>query len=186
IEVRLRAVGETSRLHLRTTTGHPIKDAEVWAVAATTGIRPPLWRGTSDSEGVIAVPRSVDGSTLLIRSRNAASAVRPFHATAGEEEIVMNAAAPPLRVSVGTPDTRIAIWIDGVRIAGPAVTFLTWSSEVSDSAGFWSAANLPPQPMRLLAWRRVPETEIVTGMRDVSAETIAYPWPAVVRVTPLD
>ena len=186
IEVQLRAVGETSRVHLRSTTGQPIAGAEVWAVAATTGTRPPLWRGTSDSEGVVAVPRSVDGSTLLIRSRNTASAVRSFRATAREEEIMMNAAAPPLRISIGTPDTRIAIWVDGLRITGPAVTFLTWSSEVSDSAGFWSAANLPPQPMRLLAWRRVRETEIVTGMRDVSAETIAYPWPAVVRVTPLD
>lgn len=186
LEVKLRAVGETVPMKLRTANGQPIAGAEVWAVAATSGTRPPLWRGTSDSDGIVEVPRGIDRATLLIRSRATASAVRPFHAANDQRDITLLPAAAPVRIRIGAPDTRIAVWIDGARIVGPAVTFLTWSSEVSDSAGMWTAQNLPQQPLRVLAWRHLPEPEIVAGLRDANSTTIAYPWPASVIVQPLE
>ena len=177
LEVRLRSVGETVRVQLHMDDGRPVGDAELWAVAATHGIQRPLWRGSSDANGMIDVPRNVDGATLLIRSRGAASAVRPFHADAEERAIVLHAAASPIRIDTGRAQTRIALWIDGVRITGPAVTFLAWSSEVNDGNGQWFAENLPRQPLRVLAWRDTPESEIAAGTRDASAATVPYPWP---------
>jgi hypothetical protein len=185
LEVRLQPIGETVRAGLRMEDGTPVAHAELWAVVATTGIQRPLWRGESDANGVTNVPRNVDGATLLIRSQSAASAVRQFHADASDHDIVLQPAAPPIRVHAD-PRTRIALWIDGVRVSGPAVTFLTWSSEASDAEGWWWAKNLPAQPLRVLAWQRAPVQEIVAGLRDASAITIPYPWPAAVTLQPLD
>ena len=100
--------------------------------------------------------------------------------------IVLQSAAGPVRIRVGSPDTRVAVWIDGARIVGPAVTFLTWSSEVSDGYGIWTASNMPRQPLRLLAWRHIPEPEIVAGLRDNGSETISYPWPPAITIRPLE
>jgi hypothetical protein len=190
LEVKMRSVGESVPMKLRTADGTPVAGAEVWAVAATNGTRATLWRGTSDSDGIVEVPRGVDGATLLIRSRATASAVRPFHAANNQSDIrrdiILQSAAAPVRIRVGSPGTRIAVWVDGARIVGPAVTFLTWSSEMSDDAGIWTAQNLPRQPLRLLAWRHLTETEIVAGLRDANSATIAYPWPASVVLQPLE
>lgn len=184
-EVRLRPIGAIVRIRLRTDDGRPAAGADLWAVAATHGVQRPLWRGQSDADGVAEVPRDLDGATLLIRSPFTASAVRPFHAGSSEREIVLQPAAPPIHVDAA-PRTRIALWIDGVRVTGPAVTFLAWSSEASDAEGNWSAKNLPRQPLRILAWRRVPEPEIAAGLRDVSSTTIPYPWPSMVRLQPFE
>lgn len=184
-EVRLQPVGETVQVQLRSNDGKPIGAAELWAVGATHGIQRPLWRGQSNTDGVAAVPRHVDGATLLIRSPLTASAVRPFRADSSDREIVLQPAAPAIQVSA-EPRTRIALWIDGVRVSGPAVTFLAWSSEVSDAEGNWSAKNLPPQPLRLLAWQRATELEIAAGLRDANAMTIPYPWPSIVTLRPYE
>lgn len=184
-EVRLQPVGETVQIQLRSSDGKPVGAAELWAVQATHGIQRPLWRGQSNADGVTEVPRNVDGATLLIRSPLTASAVRPFRTDSFDREIVLQPAAPAIQVHA-EPRTRIALWIDGVRVTGPAVTFLTWSSEVSDAEGNWSAKNLPPQPLRLLAWQRTPELEIATGLRDANAMTIPYPWPSIVTLQPYE
>jgi hypothetical protein len=186
LEVKLRPIGEAVPMRLRSADGSPVAGAEVWAVAATNGTRPPLWRGASDSDGIVEVPRSVDGAMLLIRSRATASAVRSFHAANEQHDVVLQSAAVPVRIRVGSPDTRVAVWIDGARIVGPAVTFLTWSSEVSNGSGIWTAENLPRQPLRLLAWRHIPEPEIVAGLRDTASATISYPWPPAITIQPLE
>jgi hypothetical protein len=183
-EVRLQPVGETVAVRLRMRDGGPAALAEVHAVSAPDGIQPPRWRGPSDDRGVVRIPRDVEGSMLLIRSPQAASAIRRFDADAAED-IVLEPAGAPIRVAAPSR-TRIALWIDGVRITGPAVTFLTWSSEASDAEGTWWAKNLPAQPLRVLAWQRTPVQEIAAGLRDASATTIPYPWPATVTLNPLD
>lgn len=185
LEVRLESVGETVAIRLRTDDGKPVSAAELWAVGTTHGIQRPLWRGQSNADGVANVPRNVDGATLLIRSPITASAIRPFHADSPDRDIVLQPGAPPIHVDA-VPRTRIALWIDGVRVSGPAVTFLGWSSEASDAEGNWSAKNLPRQPLRVLAWRRTPEREIVAGLRDASSTTIPYPWPSTVTLRPFE
>jgi hypothetical protein len=183
-EVRLQPVGETVAVRLRMSDGRPAGLAELHAVSAPDGIQRPLWMGRSDERGVVQVPRSVDGSLLLIRSPQAASAIRRFDATAAEG-IVLEPAGAPIRVSAPSR-TRFALWIDGVRVTGPAVTFLTWSSEASDAEGTWWAKNLPARPLRVLAWRRTPVQEIAAGLRDANATTIPYPWPSTVTLNPFD
>ncbi len=155
------------------------------AVRIPHGLEPALWRGQSDEAGLANIPRGVDGATLLIRAPNAASAVRTFRVDEAPRSIVLQPAAAPIRVSAPSR-TRIAMWIDGVRVSGPAVTFLTWSSEASDATGLWLAKNLPPQPLRVIAWRRAPVSEIAAGLRDANATVIPYPWPASFTLDPLD
>jgi hypothetical protein len=184
-EVRLQPVGETVQVLLRMPDGRPVGAAELWAVRATHGIQRPLWRGQSNGDGVASVPRNVDGATLLIRSPITASAVRPFRADFSDPQIVLQPPAPAIQATA-EPRTRIALWIDGVRVTGPAVTFLAWSSEASDAEGNWSAKNLPAQPLRLLAWQRASEQEIVAGLRDANAITIDYPWPSIVTLRPYE
>ncbi|HEV7764127.1 MAG TPA: carboxypeptidase-like regulatory domain-containing protein [Thermoanaerobaculia bacterium] len=65
----------------------------------------------------------------------------------------------------------------GLQLTGPAVTFLTWSSEVTDGNGDWVAENLSRQPLRVLARHDTPEFEIVAGMRNANAAIVPYPWP---------
>lgn len=183
-DVRMQRVGETVALKLRTNDGRAVAAAEVRAVREPHGVQRPLWSGRSDEYGVVRVPRSTDGAALLIRCLDTASAVRTFDATNGEV-IVLQPPAPPVSVSVPSR-TRMAIWVDGVRVTGPAVTFLTWSSEASDAEGTWWAKNLPARTLRLLAWQRAPVMEIAAGMHDVNATTIPYPWPSTIAVDPLD
>jgi hypothetical protein len=183
-EVRLEPVGDTVAVQLRMSDGREASLSELRAVRIPHGLEQPLWYGQSDERGIARIPRSVDGATLLIRAPDAASAVRTFNADA-TEDIVLAPAGAPIRVSAPSR-TRIALWIDGVRVTGPAVTFLTWSGEASDAEGTWSAKNLPAQPLRLLAWRRTPVQEIASGLRDASATTIPYPWPSVVTLDPFD
>jgi hypothetical protein len=109
--------------------------------------------------------------------------VRPF--SVSTDEIVLLPAAPPVRIRVSS-QTRIALWMDGVRVSGPAVTFLTWNSEMSDAEGSWWAKNLPPQPLRVLAWQRTPAQDIASGLRDANATIIPYPWPPDVALDPID
>jgi hypothetical protein len=183
-EVRLQPIGETVPLQLRMSDGRTAGAAELMAVSAPHGSQPPLWRGQSDAHGVVRVPRNIDGAMLLIRSQDAASAVRTFDADASSD-IVLQPPAAPIRVTVPSR-TRIAVWIDGIRVSGPAVTFLTWSSEASYAEGSWWAKNLPAQPLRILAWQWTAVQEIATGLRDANAATIPYPWPSNVALNPLD
>jgi hypothetical protein len=184
IEVPLRPVGDTVAVRLRFSDGRAAAFSELRAVSAPNGIQQALWIGQSDEHGMTHIPRSVNRAILLIRSPDAASAIRTFDVDA-DDNIVLQPAAPPIRVHAD-PRTRIALWIDGVRVSGPAVTFLTWSSEASDAEGWWWAKNLPAQPLRVLAWQRAPVQEIVAGLRDASAITIPYPWPPAVTLQPLD
>lgn len=183
-EVRMQPVGETVAVQLRTSDGRAASFAELRAVSTPHGLQRPLWNGQSDEHGVARIPRSATGATLLIRSAQTASAIRTFDADA-TKDIILQPAGTPIRVSAPSR-TRIALWIDGVRATGPAVSFLTWSGEASDATGVWQAKNLPAQPLRVLAWQKVPVQEIAAGLRDANATTIPYPWPATVTLSPLD
>lgn len=183
-EVRLQPLGETVAVRLRTADGRAAALADVRAVRAPHGIEAPLWYGKSDETGTVRIPRNIEGATLLIRSPDAASAVRTFDADAAAD-IILQPAAPTIRVDAPSR-TRIALWIDGVRVSGPAVSFLTWSAEASDAEGTWSAKNLPAQPLRLIAWQRTPVQDIAAGLRDANATIIPYPWPSSIALEPFD
>lgn len=183
-EIALRPVGSTDEVRLRTADGRGVAAAELWAVGSGDGHQPPLWRGTSDESGRVAIPRSVRPLLFLIRSHDTASAVRRLGTQLDEQEVwVLPPAARPIRLQAST-QARLALWIDGVRVSGVALAFLTGSLEATDATGAWFTAKLPERPLRVLAWRSAASIE--SGAYDVVATRIDYPWPPVIELTPLD
>lgn len=183
-EIGLRPVGATGEVRLLTADGRGVAGAELWAVGTGDGHHPPLWRGTSDDGGRVVIPKTVRHSLFLIRSPFTASAIRRLDELRDEQEAwVLPPAATPIRVQASS-QARLALWIDGVRVSGAALAFLTGSLEATDATGAWSTAKLQGRPLRLLAWRSA--VSIESGAYDVVATHVDYPWPAVIDLTPLD
>jgi len=65
--------------------------------------------------------------------------------------------------------------IDGAHVSGVRLAFLAWSSASTDRDGLWSAHNLPCEPLRLLAWKRVGPAAIASGAYDALATVVACP-----------
>ena len=143
-----------------------------------------MWRGTSDESGRVAIPRSVRQSLFLIRSHHTASAVRRLDELRDEPQVwVLPPATSPIRLQ-STTQARLALWIDGVRVSGVALAFLSGSLEATDTTGTWSTARLPGRALRVLAWKGAASIE--SGAYDVVATRVDYPWPPVIQLTPLD
>ena len=182
MEIALRPVGETIRVHVRV-QGRDASGASVWAVRSTEGQQPPLWRGTSGADGVIEVPRSVREVLFLIRHDGTASAI---HRIADEQDVAwdLQPAAPPVVLKT-EKQARLALWIDGIRVSGVALRFLSGSMEAADSNGTWSGRNLPEAPLRALAWRE-DSTPIESGAYDTVATRVDYPWPPLIELPTVD
>jgi hypothetical protein len=169
-EILLRPVGETLRVKVAA-------GAEVWAVKSTDGYQQPLWQGQAGAHGYADVPRDLDTAYFLIRAEGAAPAVRRM-----SDEWTLTKATAPLTLKLDR-QSRLALWIDGVRVSGAALIFLTRSLDATQTNGLWTAAALPAQSLRVLAWRKA---AIESGAYDAAAETLPYPWPAVVEVRAID
>lgn len=169
-EILLRPVGETIRVKVAA-------GAEVWAVATTSGYQQPLWRGAADQNGHVDIPESVKDAVFLIRAEGSAPAIRRI-----SEEWILSKAVAPLTLKLDR-QSRLALWIDGVRVSGAALIFLTRSLDATQTNGVWTAAALPAQPLRVLAWRHA---AVESGAFDAVAETLNYPWPAVVEIRSVD
>jgi hypothetical protein len=182
-EISLRPVGDTIRVTLRNPDGSPAAAARLWAVRSSGGHEAPLWNGITDESGTVAVPRAVRSAFFLIRPQNAAVAVRQLETT---DEVVWSLSpAVPLTLHAGRR-TRIAIWIDDVRLSGTPLALLVGTVEATDDAGNWSAPALPPRPLRVLAWRRASPAAIQSGAYDAAATQLFYPWARLVELQPVD
>jgi Carboxypeptidase regulatory-like domain len=181
--ISLRPVGETISATIRNPDGTPASAAQVWAVGATGGHQPPLWSGAADANGVIAIPRAVRNATFLIRPRDAAVAVRRLE----REDEVTWSLVPAARLTVhAARRSRIAVWIDDVRLTGRPLGLLTGAFEATDNEGVWSSASLPVRSLRVLAWRTASVAAVESGSYDLAATPLAYPWPRVVELQPVD
>jgi hypothetical protein len=182
-EIELRPVGDTVPVTIRMPDGSNAAGAQVWAVRSTGGHDRPLWNGTADEHGVVAIPRSVRSAFFLVRANNAAAAVRQL---AGNEEALWSLApSAPLTVHVGS-GIRIAVWIDEIRVSGLPLALLLGTLEATDDDGNWSASLLPRRPLRVLAWRSAPAGAVETGAYDIAATQLPYPWPRLLELHPVD
>lgn len=183
IDIRLKPAGESVGVSLLFDDGSAAAGAEAMAVMRD-GV---LWRGTAAEDGKLEIPRSVVGSLIIARHPRAASVARLW---AGESaEWLMQPAAAPLAVHVDTDLPRavqLAAWIDGIRVTGVALGFITWSSPFTNRDGSWIARNLPRQSLRLMAWRKTDSAAIVSGTYDALATSVRYPWSEVVTLRPID
>ena len=80
------------------------------------------------------------------------------------------------------PRAEVALWIGGRRLSGRVLGWLTQSRPMADGDGFWAAANLPAEPVGLLAWGRRVAGDAAQGLLDSQASTVAFPWPEPVEV----
>lgn len=182
-DIALRPVGETIAVKLRNPDGTAAAGAAVWAVRSTGGRQRPLWKGITDNEGVVAVPRAMRTAFFLIRPRMAASAIRRLD---GDDDVVWSLSpAAALTLHAGRR-SRIAVWIDDVRVSGDALALVMGGLEATDENGNWSSSSLPPRPLRVLAWRTAALEAVDSGAYDLAATQLQYPWPRVVELQPVD
>jgi hypothetical protein len=116
---------------------------------------------------------------LLVRHLLAASTIRAAPST--DAEWTLDRPTEPLTV-VSKPASVIALWLDGVKLSGPALTFATSSAPVTNAAGIWVGRNLPAKPLRILA---LPTSAYGSNVYDAVARPLDYPWPARVDVPPV-
>lgn len=192
LTLRLRPVGPTRALRLLLTGGAPAAGAELRAQRGL-GDDSILWQGRSDASGEVQVPDLAVGAYLLVRQPQAGSLVREWRGGAEAVEWALPRAAPPLAVAAVRPSGEpasyvpLALWLDGVRLTGRSLAFVAWSLHAgAGEDGSWLGRNLPPEPLRLLAWTAAEQEAALAGLFDARALAVPAPWPAAVRLETVD
>ena len=134
------------------------------------------------------MPRFSGDVVLMVRHRNAASAVRAWNNS--DDEWRLTEADPLVAVKVERTGTnhfvQIAAWIDDLRVSGIRLAFLSWSAPVADPSGLWVARNLPRAPLRILAWTNADPNAIASGAYDAMAISSNYPHPQPLMLRTID
>ncbi|HEV7920852.1 MAG TPA: carboxypeptidase-like regulatory domain-containing protein [Thermoanaerobaculia bacterium] len=175
LEVVLKPLRTAGSLQLRLHGGAPAAQAEAWAFDAAMK---PLWRGVAGNAGSLELPDVAAGAVLLVRHAQAASTVRVWTPAAeGDPDIwTLDPPAEPLTVVAkgAVAGASVALWLDGVRLSGPPLSFATWSLLATNRDGIWTGRNLPPKSVRLLL---LPPAAATSNAFDAIAQRIDYPWP---------
>ncbi len=189
---RLRPVGPTKALRLRLPGGAPAAGAELRAQRGL-GDDSALWQGLTDATGEVQVPDLAEGAFLLVRHAQAGSLVRGWRGGVETAVWTLPPAAPPLAVAAVRPSGEpaayvpLALWLDGVRLTGRSLAFVAWSHHAgAGQDGSWLGRNLPPEPLRLLAWTAAEQEAALAGLFDARALAVPAPWPAAVRLETID
>lgn len=187
VQLALEPVSESTEVRLRLPDGGPAAGAEVMLAGSAAG-ETVLFTGSADSEGTVRVPGGPAGSVLLARHAGAGGGVRGWPPRAGEGRVdwsLPKAAPSALSVEVRSPSgeqavgqARLALWVDGYRLSGIGLAWLTRSRPHSGPNGFWVGQNLPPRPVSVVAWRRGLTGQALAGELDTLATEIPYPWPS--------
>jgi hypothetical protein len=176
-------------IKLRSPEGTPAAGAELAVSADASQI---VWRGTADTAGRIDLPKSFATMLLLARHSSAASTAfrldqgttNPFVLTLRAPGTVLTIVAKPRDASRAA--RAVVASIDGIRLTGAALGFLTWSSSLTDREYQWVARNLPRQPLRVIVVAPPKAGPALAGTFDAVATVLPYPWPAGATVQPID
>jgi hypothetical protein len=191
-EIFLEPVGETAELRFLLPDGSPAEGARV-GLCDTAG-RERL-SAVAGADGRVGLPRQ-EGLVIATHPR-AAFLVRTWDASAWDSlspSWVFEEAVPsPLSLRIldasgqgAAPQAGLALWVHGYRLSGLLLAVLTRSSPFTDRVGFWRADNLPPGPLRLLAWHPSLQQEAQSGALDAFAVEIPYPWPEIFEAKALN
>ncbi len=192
IRIALLPVEKAGPLLVRLGSGAPAAGAELLAVESLAGA-PPLWEGQADQDGFVEIPEALDGAFLLVRHPQASSAVHPW---SGEDNgsdpssLTLPPATPPLWIQLkhpwGEPAAwaAMAMWIDGRRIANPALRWLTRSQRVNGE-GLWRGHHLPPAPVKVLAWKAGSDGEHANALESM-ATVVPFPWSGTIEVETIE
>jgi hypothetical protein len=174
LDIVLEPLRIAGSLQLRLADGGPAAQAEAWAFDAAMR---PLWRGVAGDDGKLELPDVAAGAVLLVRHAQAASIARVWTPGADADIWTLDAPAQPLTI---TADERVsgafvALWLDGVKLSGPPLSFAAWSTLATNRDGVWTGRNLPPRSVRVLL---LPPRAATSTAFDAVAQPVAYPWPA--------
>jgi hypothetical protein len=180
LDIVLEPLRTAGSLRLRLAGGAPAAQAEAWAFDAAMQ---PLWRGVAGGDGSLELPEVAAGAVMLVRHAQAASTARVWTPAAGADSDVwtLDPPAEPLTIVAqdGAAGAFVALWLDGVKLSGPPLSFATWSVPATNRDGVWTGHNLPPKPVRLLLR---PPAAAASSAFDAVAQRVGYPWPASIAV----
>ncbi|MCP3957112.1 MAG: carboxypeptidase regulatory-like domain-containing protein [bacterium] len=191
VELLLEPFSDTARLRLSLPDGAPAAGAEVMMVDTLAGGRQ-LFASRADMQGILEIPGGSAAGILLSRHPSAGFAVRPWQPVEGEGEIALD--LPPrapqaLRVRILDSAGRdpvagagLALWVDGWRLSGSVLAWLTGTRPTADQTGLWMASNLPRASLAILSWATAKREDAYAGRLDALATPVASPWPEQVDV----
>ncbi len=191
IDLSLEPLGPTDTLTLLLPNGQPAAGANV-LVHSDREDR----IETADGSGRVAIPRAGAGGLVLVRAAGAAVTARPWR---GEDQTWrLDTAREPLVIHAVRADgssVRAAVgvlWLDGVRLSGRLLAWLTSTGGGTDAAGYWILRNLPARPLQVLFWRSTASNYALMAQQvaqqrfDAMRTIINAPWPATVDVKVLE
>lgn len=196
VEVTLTPAADRVSVQLRLPGGVAAVGAQVLVVdsLATGSI---LLSDIADAQGRVKLPPAPVRGTVLVRHPEAAFLLRDWQPDRGDEKgsetwTLTGLPPQPLRIQLvngeGNPYPRgqLALWIQGRRVSGSVLSWLTSGRPMADLQGSWSANNLPTGNVEVLAWAMRLHEEALRGGLDAFATRVPYPWPDVVEVEVLE
>lgn len=147
LEFALQPLRTVATVRVLLPSGAPAAGAEVWAFDPAMR---PAWRGSATAEGVLELPDLPPGALLLVRHPQAATGVR----RTGDREWRLEAPREPLTLEAEA-NAPIAVWLDDIRLSGPALSFAAWSGPSANPHGRWVGRNLPRRELTIATGENV-------------------------------
>lgn len=188
LTVRLKPLKETVSLRLQLATGAPAAGASVALLTDT--INGPLWSGSADAAGVIAVPSNLTARWIAAVHPAAGFLLLPWDTLLGETVQRLPEQASPLVVRVtdstgtGLPWAPIGVVWRGTLLTNVALAWLTnRGAPAADANGLWTCTGLPREPIVVIATRMGRSDPLANLLAAASqGVTVTYPWLAPVEV----
>lgn len=180
VTLDLEPTSDSRTLSLFLPTGAQAAGAEI--LVDQNGIR--SWTLRADDLGRVKIPSSAKQALVLVRVPGTALLARRWGGI--DERWTLEPAAPPLVLRAVHHDESSAsnapaiLWVDGVRLAGGDLAWVTATQGGADTAGFWTVTNLPSRPVDILLWKSTPQNYgiVPTGAFDSMRTNIPFPWPS--------
>lgn len=180
-ELLLDPEGPAAALILERPDGSPADGAEIILVADLAAGQP-VHSAKADRSGRAEIPRQP--GFLLVRHPEAASQVFPWppqDESGSPSRLAPSAEVLVLKVEDGAgrpaAGAHLAIWLEGRKLSGPVLAFLSRSRDSADQDGFARLTNLPRSPILVLAWAKRQSDTASRGELDQQATRVDYPWP---------
>lgn len=178
VPIALDRESSGTTIHVQLVGGQAAAGAVVQIATSQSQI---VFNGTADDAGAIGLPDGQPSDLILLKHPAAGATVVRRALIQDGTPLRMNARALPLTIRVvrsnGEPagSASVYVWIDGVRLGGAALAFLTGTTAATTAWGSWESATLPATAVRILVTQRSP-AEVNSGAFDKLFATIAYPW----------
>ena len=166
--------------------GSPAAGAEVALIPSVNAV--PRSVKQTDADGTFLVEPGGPNEILAIRHPQSGAFLGRLGKIADTREIRLPSRAGPLKVRIVEPSgapvpyARIAVWLDGLRLQGGFLAWLTGGSDAADRAGEWVGQHLPARPIEILAWQLSQDADhmlaLQNGEMDYRRQSLLPPWGA--------